>query len=444
MRLNGLAQRAQVFDVLRYRDFRLFWVGHAFSVSGIQMVMVTQWWLIWKLTGSELLLGSLGLAEALPAVFLSLFGGVVADKVDLRRFLIILQVVVATALFLLATLTATEVVRVWHLFAFTFVFGMHQAFDQPSRQAIFPHLLDRRDLMKAVSLNSIVWPGTRIFGPAVAGIIIDRVGAVAGAPLAGAAAVFYLAFIAFLLFGFFMSLVRVPTIERARGGNVVQDIGDGIKYIWRQRLFTLLIGMTFMGSFFVSSHMGLLPVFATDILGGDGTTLGSLFAVGGIGSLFGALVAANLTNFRRRGLLIIGGAGAQAMFVMLFAASNSYGLSLVLVFLAGVGFSLFSVSTQSTLQLLVPDELRGRVMSIWGMTYGVVMPLGRAQMGASAGLFRTHMSGSLGRYAGAPASVMLGGLVMLLFVFLGVGSSRRIRSLDPQKLEAREPAASRA
>ena len=171
MRLSGLAQRAQVFDVLRYRDYRLYWFGHAFSVSGIQMVMVTQWWLIWKLTESELLLGSVGLAEALPAVFLSLFGGVVADKVDLRRLLIILQVVVASALLLLATLTATEVIRVWHLFAFTFLFGMHQAFDQPSRQAIFPHLLDRRDLMKAVSLNAIVWPGTRIFGPAVAGII---------------------------------------------------------------------------------------------------------------------------------------------------------------------------------------------------------------------------------------------------------------------------------
>ena len=155
-------------------------------------------------------------------------------------------------------------------------------------------------------------------------------------------------------------------------------------------------------------------------------------------------MAANLTNFRRRGLLIIGGAASQAMFVMLFAASSSYGLSLVLVFLAGIGFSLFSVSTQSTLQMLVPDEFRGRVMSIWGMTYGVVMPLGRAQMGASAGLFRTHMSGPLGRYAGAPAAVILGGVVMLLFVFLGMGSSRRIRSLGPQELEARESAASRA
>ena len=124
MRLSGLAQRAQVFDVLRYRDYRLYWFGHAFSVSGIQMVMVTQWWLIWKLTESELLLGSVGLAEALPAVFLSLFGGVVADKVDLRRLLIILQVVVASALFLLATLTATEVIRVWHLFAFTLYLGL--------------------------------------------------------------------------------------------------------------------------------------------------------------------------------------------------------------------------------------------------------------------------------------------------------------------------------
>ena len=168
----------------------------------------------------------------------------------------------------------------------------------------------------------------------------------------------------------------MPSIERAGGSNVVKNIGDGIRYIRRQRAFTLLIGMTFMGSFFVSSHMGLMPVFATDVFGGEGSTLGILFSVGGIGSLFGALLAASMSSFRTRSLLIVGGAVSQAIFVMFFALSHSYGLSLALVLLAGVGFSLFSVSTQSTLQLLVQNEFRGRVMSIWGMTYSVVMPLG--------------------------------------------------------------------
>ena len=430
MMLSGLAQKVQVFDVLGYRDYRLYWFGHAFSVSGIQMVLVTEWWLIWKLTESEFLLGSIGLVEALPAAGLSLFGGVVADKVDLRRFLIVLQILLACMLLCLATLTLIEAIRVWHLFVFTFLFGVLGAFDQPSRQAFFPHLLDRRDLMKAVSLNSMVWPGTRIFGPAVAGLIIDRVSTATGAPLAGAAAAFYLSCIAFLLFGLNVSFIRMPDIKRARGSNVVRDIGKGIKYIWNQRLFTVLIGMAFMGSFFVSSHIGLLPVFATDILKGDGATLGALFALGGTGSLFGAIVAATMANFRRRGLLVIGGSVLQAVFVMLFAASNSIGPSLVFVFLAGVGFSIFSVSTQSTLQMEVPDEFRGRVMSIWGMTYTVVMPLGRVQAGALAGFSRGHMSGLLGRYAGAPVAIIFGSLVMQVFILFGVSTNSRVRNLD--------------
>ena len=128
---SSLTRRAQVFSVLWYRDYRLYWVGHAFSVSGIQMVMVTEWWLVWKLTGSELLLGLMGLVEAVPAVALSLFGGVAADRVDLRRFLIILQVIIASSLVLLATLTLVEAILVWHLFIFAALFGIHQAFDQP-------------------------------------------------------------------------------------------------------------------------------------------------------------------------------------------------------------------------------------------------------------------------------------------------------------------------
>ena len=284
--------------------------------------------------------------------------------------------------------------------------------------------------MKAVSLNSMVWPGTRIFGPAVAGLIIDRVSIITGAPLAGAAAAFYLSCIAFLLFGLNLSFIRMPDIKRARGSNVVRDIGKGIKYIWNQRLFTVLIGMAFMGSFFVSSHIGLLPVFATDILKGDGATLGAVFALGGTGSLFGAIVAATMANFRRRGLLVIGGSVLQAVFVMLFAASDSIGPSLVFVFLAGVGFSIFSVSTQSTLQMEVPDEFRGRVMSIWGMTYTVVMPLGRVQAGALAGFSRGHMSGVLGRYAGAPVAIIFGSLVMQVFILFGVSTNSRVRNLD--------------
>ena len=432
--LASVKRRMQVFSALQYRDFRLYWSGQVVSVSGLQMVILTEGWLVWKLTGSEVLLGMVGLAEAAPAVVLSLFGGAVADKVDLRRLLVALQVVYAVALVLLASLTAIEMVQVWHIFVLAVVFGTVEAFDNPGRQAFFPHLLDRRNLMSAVSLNATIWPGTRIFGPAIAGVVIDRVAMVANAPLMGAAVVFYLASLGFALYGLFLFLIKVPPVERTRSKSLLTDIGEGLKFIWSQRLFSLLIGMTFLNSFFVGSHTALLPVFTSNIFEGNGTTLGSLFAAGGVGSLSGALAAASLANFRRRGWLIIGGASIQALILMLFASTSSYTVALVLLPLAGIGFSLFMVSSQSTVQFLVPDEFRGRVMAVWGLTYSAVMPLGRAQMGAVAGFSRTNLGDVLGRFAGAPTAVILGASVMLAATLFGAGPNPRIRDLSVQEL----------
>jgi MFS family permease len=434
--MAAIGSRIEAFSALRYSGFRLYWFGHLSAVSGYQIVILAQGWLIWTLTGSEFLLGALGLSNAVPAVLLTLFGGAVADKVELRRLLIVLQLVSAFALLTLATLTTTGLVQIWHIFAVAFVFGVVHAFDQPGRQALFPHLLDRRDLMNAVSLNSTIWPGTRIFGPAFAGIIIDKVGAAANSPLIGAAAAFYIASLGFALFGLLLFLLKVPPLERSGGRNVLREIWDGLNFVWKNGLFAFLIGMNFMIIFFVRSHATILPVFASEVFKGDASILGSLYAAGGIGSLAGALIAANLGYFRRRGWLILGGAGVQAILVMLFALSRSYNLSLLLLLLAGIAFSFFMVSAQTTVQSMVPDGFRGRLMAIWGMNYGVIFPLGQMQMGAVAGLSRNHLSDLLGGYAGAPSAVILGATIMLVFVFLGAASNPTIRNLRPQVLEA--------
>ena len=422
MRLTSasISSRVKVFSALRYRDFRLYWFGQIITVSGLQMVIVAEGWLIW-MWRSEFLLGAVGLSRAIPAVLLTLFGGAVADKVELRRFLIWVESVAAFALFVLATLTFTGLVQIWHIFAVAFTFGIIQAFDHPSRQALFPHLLDRRELMNAVSLNSTIWPGTKIFGPALAGLIFAKVGG-----LVGVAAAFYLASLAFALFCLILFLLRVPDFERSKGRNILQGIGDGLDFVWRHRLFTFLIGMNFLSIFLVATHSTLLPVFASDILKGDASTLATLHAASGIGSLVGALIAANLGNFRGRGWLIIGGLATQAMFVMLFAFSRTFTLSLLLQLLAGVSHALFMVSAQSTVQLQVPDSFRGRIMAIWGMNYGVAFPLGQIQMGTVASFSRIYLSGLLGRFAGAPSTVILGGMIMLVVSLLGIG---RIREL---------------
>ena len=429
--LESISAKVRVFSALRYRDFRLYWFGQIVSVSGLQMVIVAEGWLIW-MWRSEFLLGAVGLSRAVPAVLLTLFGGAVADKVELRRFLIWVESVAAFALFVLATLTFTGLVQIWHIFAVAFTFGIIQAFDHPSRQALFPHLLDRRELMNAVSLNSTIWPGTKIFGPALAGFIIAKVGEATHSPLVGAATAFYLACLGFSFFCLILFLLKVPAFERSRGRNILREIEDGVIFVWRHRLFTFLIGMNFLSIFLVATHATLLPVFASDILNGDASTLGTLHAASGIGSLAGALFAANFGSIRNRGWLIMGGLATQALFVLLFGFSRMITISLMLQLLAGFGHALFMVSAQTTVQSQVPDQFRGRMMAIWGMNYGVMFPLGQIQMGSVASFSRFYLSGLLGRFAGAPFTVILGATVMLVVSILGIG---RIRELGRQELE---------
>ncbi len=430
--LARIGEKLHVFRVLGYRDFRLYWFGHLTAVAGHQMVIMAQGWLAWELTGSEYVLGALGLVAAAPAVALTLFGGAAADKVELRRLLMQLQFVTALVLFALATLVTTESVRIWHLFAVAFIHGGIQAFDHPARQALFPHLLERAHLMNAVSLNSMIWPGTRIFGPALGGFIIDRGAGLTGAPLTGVGAAFYVASAAFMVFGLALVPVKVPDIVRTRPGSVIRTILGGLSFVWTQRLFRSLIALNYLDIFFLASHITLLPVFADVVFRGEGSTLGSLYAVSGIGSMFGALVTANLGYFPKRGWLILLGAGIQATFLMLFGFASAYTLALFLLLMAGIGLSIFMVSTQTTVQTLVPDEYRGRVMAIWGMNYSVALPLGQLQMGTLAGLSRDHLFSFLGSLAGAPSAVILSGVAMLVVVVATATTSRQVRGITPQ------------
>lgn len=428
-----ITNKLHVFRVLRYRGFRLYWFGHLTAVAGHQMVILAHGWLAWELTQSEYVLGALGLVAATPAVALALFGGAAADKLELRRFLILLQFITALLMVGLATLVSTEWVRIWHVFAVAFIHGGIQAFDHPARQALFPHLLERHQLMDAVSLNSMIWPGTRIFGPALGGFIIDYVASYTGAPLSGVGAAYYVAAVTYLVFGIVLLPVKVPVIERVRGGSFIRTLLGGLSFVWTGKLFRSLIALNYLDIFFLASHTALLPVFADMVFRGDGSTLGSLYVASGIGSLLGALVAANLGYFPKRGWLILLGAGIQAFFLMLFGFSSWYALSLCLLLMAGIGLSIFMVSTQTSVQTRVPDEYRGRVMAIWGMNYSVVLPLGQLQMGSVAGLTRDHLSSSIGGLAGAPSAVILGGFAMLVVVGITAVANLRVRELASER-----------
>jgi MFS family permease len=398
-----------MLTALRYPMFRRYWFGNLGAVSGQQMMWIAQGWLVYDLTNSPVYLGYVGLATAVPAILLNLVGGVLADRMDQRKVILATQAITSLSVFILATLVALDAVHVWHVLAVAFVSGSMQAFNNPARQSIFPSLLDRKDLMNAVALNSIVWQGTRIVAPATGGVLVS---------VLGVATAMYVCCAGFLVLGLVvMTLHAEARAPRARQESMFGDLSEGLAFIRANFLFTFLIGMSFFNSFFGFSSQQMMPVFAKDILNVGPAGLGFLMGMSGVGSILGIMVIGYAGDFERKGLLIVGGAIAFGGFIVLFAVSTFYPLSLAAVFLMGAAGSVYMITVQTTLQMRVPDELRGRVMGVYGVTHNIG-PLGSMQAGLLAEAF------------GAPAALVIGGSAIILFA-AGVASSRReVRGLQ--------------
>ena len=403
---------------LHYPAYRAYWLGTLASVSGFQVVRFGQFWLMYQLTDSPLALGYVGLAQAIPGIVLNLFGGVFADKVDLRRLVLTTQVLVAGLIFLLATLTLLDLVQVWHVLVIAFLAGAVNAFDEPARQALYPHLIDRKVMMSAVALNSSIWQGNRIIAPAVAGFIIA---------LAGTAVSFYLAGLGFLIMAVVIISLNIPPVtERARG-SPSQDLIEGLSFIWKNSIFSFLIGMTFFNSFFGLAYITLMPVFAVDILevGADGQ--GLLMSVGGVGALLATVWLSSRARTQHKGLLILGGAVMFGLSLAAFALTSEligfYPLALALMFAVGLFNSAYNISVQSSLQAMVPDRIRGRVMGFYTMTYSI-SPLGAMQAGA------------LGSLITVPFAIALGGIAVVAFAVGPAMFSSKVRNLGPTLKQA--------
>jgi MFS family permease len=282
---------------LPYPAYRAFWLGLLASVSGFQMLRFGQFWLIYQLTGSSLALGYMGLASGVPAICLNLFGGVFADTLDQRRLVMTTQGITASLIFLLATLTLLDIVQVWHVLVVAFGAGAVEAFDQPARQSLYPHLIDRKVMLSAVALNSAIWQGTRIIAPAAAGFIIAW---------AGTAVTFYLAGLGFVTMAIVMSGLRVPRLTRAVRGSAVRDILEGLTFVGRSSLISFLIAMTFFHSFFGLAYITLMPVLAVDILQVGAKGQGLLMGMGGVGSLLTTLWLSLRSDVGSKGWRIIG------------------------------------------------------------------------------------------------------------------------------------------
>jgi MFS family permease len=397
---------------LRYPAYRAYWFGLLASVSGFQMFRVGQGWLIYEITGSPWSLGLVGAANAIPAIFFNLFGGVFADRLDKRRLIIATQLTTGSLIFLLATLTLLGWVETWHVLAIALLAGGVEAFDNPARQALYPHLIDRKVMMSAVAMNSVIWQGTRIIAPGIAGILIDLINTESAMYIAGSG---------FVVLAVVMARLEIPPIPRGALGNPIQDIKEGLQFIRVNSIFSFLIGMTFFNSFFGMAYVMLMPIFAVDILEVGAKGQGILLGMTGAGALVNTLWMGARGSVPNRGWAIIGGAVLFGLAVAAFALTSEYvgslKLAMALMFIMGICNSVYMISIQSSLQIMVPDRMRGRVMGFYGMTWSI-MPLGGMQASVLTSIFT------------APIAIAVGGLAVALFALGSGAANSTVRNLS--------------
>jgi MFS family permease len=396
---------------LYYPVYRNFWLGMFGAVCGFQILMFGQFWLMHELTRSPLYLGYVGMANAIPAIILNLIGGVVADRADKKRLIVITQILSTSLVVLLGLLTVLDIVRVWHVMTIAAVAGAINAFNQPARQALYPYLIERHALPSAVALNSAVWSSNRILAPAIAGLLIASF---------GTASAFFFAGAGMISFALVVQRLAVPEIRDQITGNPMQDMLEGLRFIFKNSVFLFLIGMAFFNSFFGLAYVSLMPVFTREILqiGADGQ--GVLLGINGTGALIMTLVIGLRANLSHKGSVLIGGAAIFGFSIVAFALGAEYIGSFLLagicMFAMGVFSSTYMISVLSSLQMMVPDYMRGRLMGIYGITWNI-MPLGGLYAGVLAG------------FIGTPFAIASGGILVMAFALGTAVFSKQVRNL---------------
>ena len=424
--------RFRLPPAFHYPAYRVYWGGSLASILGFQVFLFSQFNLVHHLTGSAAFIGLTGAASAVPSIFLNLFGGVVADRVDRRRLLLATQLVNATVMALLGVLTFGGRVEPWHVVAVSFVSGAVFAFDNPARQSLYPRLVAREALTSAVAFQSVIWQGTRMIGPGIAGLIVANVG---GDETLGLAAGFYFAAAGFFAMALVMTRLRIPGGDKQTSAGVsgLQALAEGLRFIRGDSVVLFLILMSFANSFFGGAHLILMPAIASDVLGVGRDLQGWLLAAGGAGALSVTLMVGTRRRVRAPAAMIIGGASLYGLLVATFALTadwiSSYPLALVLMLAMGVTQSAYMVTLMSSLMMATPDRMRGRVMGVFGITYAM-LPLS----GLQAGL--------LAQFIGLPAALAIGGFIVS-FIAVGLAATNpKIRALgEQQRREAQTPAA---
>ena len=390
---SNTSRISNTFRALRHRNYKLFFSGQLISLIGTWMDQVAESWLVYRLTGSALLLGTVAFCSQIPVFLMAPVGGIVADRYNRRTILVITQSSMMVLAFILAGLTLSHRIKVWELMVLAALLGVVNAFDIPARQAFLSDMVARTDLVNAIALNSSMFNGARVVGPAVAGLVVAAIGE---GWCFFANAVSFIAVIAGLL---------AMKVERPRtmiSGSPVENAIEGFRFVLRTGPISALMLLLGLVSFTAMPYAVLMPIFADQILHGGATALGLLMGCSGVGALCGALTLAMKQSVQGLGRWVAVACGGFGISLILFSWSRAMWLSAVLLVPVGLSVMIQMASSNTLIQSMVPDNLRGRVMAVYSMMF-----MGMAPFGAL-------LAGSVAHKIGASWTVTMGGIISIL------------------------------
>jgi MFS family permease len=402
--------RFHTFSSLRHVDFRYLVSGTFMMSAGQWIQQVTLGWLVYDLTGSSMLLGALNGLRALPFLVTGPMAGVAADRMDRKQLLVHTQWVLIVTAIIMGGVVAFGILHVWHIFVFTLITGIAWTFTEPVRQSMIPGIVPKQDLANAIALNSGGFNLMKIIGPALGGAMIA---------LFGAAGNFFVQAIAYVGVLVMIDWMHVPpNSAEARRSSAVANLKEGFAYVWSTPAVLALMTLAYVPRVFAVPYQTLMPVFQKDVLRVGPEGLGLLMAAPGVGAVISVLLLASLGNrLKRQGLFLVGSILILGLFLILFSQITYFPLALICLVLVGVFQMLFLASTNTILQMIVPDDLRGRVMSLYMLDRGF-MPAGALFAGVTA------------HFIGAPMTVATMGAIVIVLVLFVAWRVPAIRNLE--------------
>ena len=379
---------------MKHRNFQLFIIGQLISLIGTWMQNTAQQWLVYRLTGSAALLGLFGFASQLPMLCLAWMGGYVGDRYNRHRGVITTQTLSMVLAFVLAILTLTHLIKTWHLILIAFLVGIVNAFDVPIRQAFFVQMVGKEDLPNAIALNSSIFNGARVLGPAIAGFTIV---------LIGEGWCFFLNAFSFVAVIIALLMMRINQPETRRSDeSPMRSFIEGFRFAMTDVPIRSAILLLSLLSLFGLQYSVFLPIYAQDILHGGARTLGLLMSAAGVGAVLGALQFAARTEYKGLARWIASTCIVCALCLLIFSFASSFWLCAVLLFVVGFAATSQMAATNTIIQQRVPDEMRSRLMAVYATTFMGVQPIGAL------------LAGVVAKHIGAPHTLMLfGGAVLV-------------------------------